>query len=244
MTERETSNLPVNYKEQMAKEVAEMQSRIAAPSGDKIKYNKNTSFILPDGSEGPMLSVVIVDFLSTNLYYDRPYVPDSPTAPACFAIGMEPILLAPSKNSPAIQSDSCGTCEQNKFGTALNGKGKACRNFRLLAVADPSKGNDSPIWVLPIPPASIKSFDTYVTMLATKLGMPPVGVITEITLDHTNDYASPRFAMGHPLDGGSIGMFIERKDEARKRLMTEPDVSQYEPPKARPTPARSAVTRK
>lgn len=69
-TIRARANLPVNYAEQLAKEATEIAKRISAPTGDRIRFNANRAFITPDGMEGETLEVVIVNFVSSNLFYD------------------------------------------------------------------------------------------------------------------------------------------------------------------------------
>lgn len=232
---RSTSNLPVSYAEQLAKEADAIGKRIAAPSGDRIRFNGNQSFITPDGLEGETLEVVIVDFVSSNMFYDGPYDKDNPAPPACFAIGAEPSMLVPSSNSPGKQADTCTVCPMNQFGTATNGKGKACKNTRLIAVSPvsalDSPDEPAPLWIMSIPPTSLKAFDAYVHSLSAKHRLPPVGVVTQITLDGSSQYASPRCSLVRPLANDELKVFMERRQEASDRLHTEPDVSTYVPPK-------------
>ena len=233
---RATANLPVNYAEQLAQESAEIAKRIAAPSGDRIRFNANRSFITPDGMEGDTLEVVVVDFMSSNLFYEGMYDRDTPQPPACFAIGTQPSMLVPSDNSPNKQADACSSCPNNQFGSASNGKGKACKNTRLVALmpvtALDNPDEDAPIWIMSIPPTSLKAFDAYVHSLAAKHNTVPVGVVTEIYLDPANTFASPRFNVVRPLQPTELGLFMSRREEANTRLSAEPDVSQYAPPKA------------
>lgn len=240
-TPRNKPQLPVNYEEQLAKEAAEIAKRIAAPTGDRIRFNANRAFITPDGMEGEALEVVIVDFVSSNLFYDGLFDRDNPQPPACFAIGSEPSMLVPSTNSPNKQADSCTVCPNNQFNSAPNGKGKACKNTRLLALipitALDTPEQEAPIWILSVPPASLKAFDGYVHSLASKHRTTPAGVVTQITLDPANTFASPRFAVERPLQPNELGVFMPRRGEANQRLMVEPDVSQYVAPKAGKGPA-------
>jgi hypothetical protein len=227
-------NLPINYAELMSKEVANISKRIAAPSGDRIRFNGHT-ILTPDGGEGEQLEVVVLDFVSANLYYDSQYDRDNPQPPACFAIGPEPTSLVPSDNSPDRQSDACASCPQNQFGSAVVGKGKACKNTRLLAVS-PVTALDSPdepppVWLLTVSPASLKNYDSYVNTLASKHKTVPIGVVTKVWLDENLTYASPKFSVVRPLENAELGLFFEHREGATKRLITEPDVSQYEPPK-------------
>ena len=85
-TTRAKTNLPVNYEEQLAKEASEIAKRISTPTGDRIRLNANRAFITPDGMEGETLEVVIVNFMSSNLFYDGPYDRDNLQPPGCFAI--------------------------------------------------------------------------------------------------------------------------------------------------------------
>jgi hypothetical protein len=91
--------------------------------------------------------------------------------------------------------------------------------------------DDAPIWIMAVPPASLKSFDSYVQTLASKHKTSPVGVVTEISLDETNTFASPRFKVIRPLKGPELGTFMSRREDAQTRLLVEPDVSKYVAPK-------------
>lgn len=237
--------MPANYEQELAKEIAEIQKRIAAPTGDRIRTNGSKNFILPDGSEGTTLTCVIVDFVSTNLYYDSPFQKDTPGAPACFAIGLEPSTLAPSDRSPVKQAETCAPCVQNQFGSALTGKGKACRNTRQLAImaatTEPSAVNDTPgpVWLLSVPPTSLKAFDSYVTKLRLNKTVPSA-VVTEISMDPAITYTNLEFTAVRALAPEELPMFYGKKSEAKDRLLTEPDVSQYQPPKRAGKPATAA----
>lgn len=240
-TTRAKPNLPINYEEQLAKEASEIAKRIAAPSGDRIRFNANRGFITPDGMEGEVIEAVIVDFVSTNLFYDGPYDRDNPQPPACFAIGAEPSLLVPSNNSPNRQAETCTVCPNNQFGSAPNGKGKACKNTRLLALVPVSALDDpkeeAPIWILSVPPTSLKAFDSYVHGLAAKHKTVPIGVVTQITMDPNSTFAAPRFNVVRPLQAKELSVFMPRRSEANQRLTAEPDVTQYSAPK----PARTGT---
>lgn len=229
---REKPKLPVNYQEQLAAESAQIAKRIAAPSGDRIRMSGNSKFILPDGSEGEEFEAVIVEFGSSNLFYEGAFDRDNPQPPSCFAIGPEPSLLVPSPNSPAKKAESCAVCPNNQFGSS--GKGKACKNTRLLAlvpVGALEEDGDVPIWIMSVPPTSLKAFDSYAQSLASKYKTTTLGVVTKITLDPSTTYASPRFSVVRPLKGEEFNVFVPRREEAATRLSAEPDVSQYVAPK-------------
>lgn len=245
---RETSNLPANLSDQMAKESAAIAARIGNTTSDRVRSEGNTRFILPDGSEGTEFECVVIDFVTHNLFYDRAYDSKNPIPPACFAIGPEPSTLVPSKNSPDKVADTCSACPNNQFDSALNGgKGKACKNSRVLAVMPLTaleSDSDHPIWTFSVPPASLANFDGYVRTLINKHKTLTVGVVTSITLGE-GQYFSPKFSIVRPLTQDELKVFYPRREEAMKRLLTEPDVSGYVPlaPRGRPAPAGKAARR-
>ena len=143
-------------------------------------------------------------------------------------------MLIPSSNSPNKQADTCSSCPNNQFGSSPTGRGKACKNTRLLAVmpADAIESEDeAPVWIMAIPPTSLKAFDNYVSTLSSRYKTIPLGVVTQITMDSAATFAAPRFSVVRPLQSAEIGMFAQRREEATRRLTTEPDVSGYTPPK-------------
>jgi hypothetical protein len=225
VTGKASSNI-VSIKDALARELASLAGKTAPPGGDMIRM-KGKEFILPDGTKTPgPLDLVIVDFVSSNKFYEGAYDPNNITPPACFAIGDSPTTLVPSVNSPLKQSDSCATCPMNQFGSS--GKGKACSNARLLAVLPPDADADTPIWLLSVSPTALKGFDGYVNSVARQFQLPPVGVITSVGLNPNEAY--PQLTFSDPQPNTQVAEHFARKEEARTRLMTEPDVSAFEVP--------------
>lgn len=241
------ANLPVNAAA-FASELANLQKRLAAPSGDRITVTQAKTFKLQNGLEVPEIECVIVEFIAANFYYpgvfDRAHI----TPPACFALGLEPAGLVPSENSPDKQSESCAACWANQFKTAPNGKGKACGNSRLLALITLDADAESPISILKASSTALQSFDGYVASIATKFGVPVRHVHTKISMSD-QEYASIRFSMigTKPMDlkDPLLALAYELKEPAMKRLMTEPDVTpaQAEVPLRR-APAKKTLLRK
>jgi hypothetical protein len=228
----------VDIRALLAKEIEGLASRVGTPGGDSIKVTQDKKFEFPDGtkSTGP-IKLVIVDFVSVNKFYEGAYDPNAIVPPACFAIGQNPTQLVPSKNSPVAQCSSCSACAMNQFGSA--GAGKACKNSRVLAVLPPGAVEDTPLWILNVSPTALKSFDAYVTSVARSFQLPPVSVVTEVSFDDSVTYASLRF--GNPEPNENLVVCFGRKEEAMARLLTEPDVSQYDapaPPKKAVSPGR------
>jgi hypothetical protein len=223
------TNLPANLQQEMAAELASFQKRLAAPSGDKIKCGKR-GFALPNGDTAETLSVIIVDFVSVNKYYENGYDENNIVPPNCIAIGLEPSGLIPSDNSPDKQNDACASCWANQWKSAQKGNGKACSNRKLLAVMSPDDDGTGPLMIVDVSSTGLKSFDSYVSSVARTFQRPPRGVITEITYDPNLDYVSLRFGNPQPCTPEQFALAYSRKEEAMTRLLTEPDLTQAEAP--------------
>jgi hypothetical protein len=232
---KKPSGAVVSIQEQLRKQAADLNSRVAPASGITIGIGQDKTFKLPDGRKADTLEVVIVEFTSMNVFYEGAYDKDAISPPACFAIGYNPINLAPSANAPARQADSCKSCPMNEFGSA--GKGKACKNMRVLAVLPPDADADTPLWLLKVSPTAIKNFDAYVRNVASAFQMPPVSVVTTVSFDDAVDYASVRFS--DPVPNEKLETHFGRIEEAKTLLETEPDTSQYEA--AKPQPAKKVA---
>ena len=234
------SSAVVSIQEQLKAQVAAMAGKIAPPSGINIRITQDKKFQLPDGSkvEGP-LDLVIVDFVSRNTFYEGTYDPNNIAPPACFAIHPEPKQMTPSENSPIKQSDDCASCPMNQFGSS--GKGKACKNGRMLAVLPPDADADTPLWLLQVSPTALKGFDGFVGSVARTFQMPPIAVIASVDFNPNETYASLTF--GDPRPNENVAVHFARQAEAKELLMVEPDVSGFGQEAAKPAraPARPAA---
>ncbi len=216
-------NLPVDISAAQAAEVALMKKRINAPSGDKIK-TKNKVFTLPDGTTGDSMECIVVDFVTANKYYPSGYVEGNPLPPSCFALGLEQSGLTPSENSVDKQCESCAACWANQFKSHANGKGKACKNERVLAVLPLDADVDTPLAILEVTPTGLTSFDAAVTK-AANANKPIRSFVTRVTFAQDATYPSVRFEL-IGLAGKDMELMAQsRKDEAMTRLLTEPDTS-------------------
>jgi hypothetical protein len=218
-----SSNSVVSLKDALKAQVAALAGRTAPDSGSAIRLSPG-KFTLPDGTTTPgPLELVIVDFTSKNLFYAGAYDPKNIVPPNCFSIGNDITTMVPSKNAPEPQAASCAACPNNQFGSA--GDGKACKNSRLMAVLPPDADADTPMWTLATSPTANKGFDGHVSSVARLFEMPPVGVVTEVSLDPNTTYAKLMFSNPKPNPQG--GVHFARMDEAKAMLAVEPDVSGF-----------------
>lgn len=224
-----TTTAVVNYDEILAQRAAALSKKLAPPSGDKIRVTQSKKFVFPDGTESPgPFNAVILDFVSANEYYANPFVRGEFSPPDCFAIHEEPAQLKPSKNAPKPQSESCSSCHWNQYRTARQGNGKACKNTRLLALLPADADASTPIWLLSISPTGIQHWDRYAATIFAQFGATPARVVTTIAFDPKEDFPSVRFGNPVPLEDDKLPLFVSRLDQARDRLLVEPDYSNFQ----------------
>lgn len=148
---------------------------------------------------GDSIQCVILHTRYERAWYNRPYSPDDKSPPDCYALshnGGGKSDMYPVEGVPNPGNDRCKGCPQAEFGTALRGKGPACKTRLRLAIM-PAPDNlkaadfDEPkLAIYLTQPTSTENFDGlgvgkqpvgYEQQLANQ-GMAPWGVRTEIVL--------------------------------------------------------------
>jgi hypothetical protein len=214
--------LPAVMLEELNREALAIKERIGSPSGDRISVNARAkTFRLPGmDQEAPEISAIIVDWVSLNEYYEGTYDPKAVKPPVCVALGAIEKELAPVPQSPSPQHTACATCKWNQWGS--EGRGKKCKNQRLLAVLSPTDQEHGPMLMLKVSPTGVQYFDKYVSMISQSgIHVPhPMAIVTQLSFDPKSDYASMRFAVGEP--NAHVEIAFSRRKEARERLLTPP----------------------
>lgn len=144
------------------------------------------------------MAVIILDSVLENVYYEGPYDPDVLQSPLCFAFGRDDKTMAPHAmviEAGNQQHNQCTGCENNEFGTAIVGKGKACRNTRRLCMipAGTLDANgrfqlfqeeehfiSAAAGYMKLPVTSVKGYASFVKQVAGALGRPPFGIVTKV----------------------------------------------------------------
>lgn len=222
--EQTSKHLPadMSLKEQLKRDLQLAAQGVSGSVIERIRMSAK-GFTPPDGEPTDVIQGVIIDFVSSNTHYPEAFDRDNPTPPNCFATGRIPEQMAPDPSASDPQHENCRDCPKNQFESGV-GRAKACKNTKVLAImAEGSKEEDSPIWVLTIPPGSIRFFDTYVsTTLKGRYQLPPAAVVTEIHMDKRLDFAAPRFKFVRELDDAELSYFYSRKPEAEAILLQKP----------------------
>jgi len=144
------------------------------------------------------LDVVIVgvmpEYGTTKTFYAGQYSPDSSDPPDCSSMNGQ----TPDTWVSKPVSDSCVTCVNNKFGSAISMSGKkskACRDSRRLYVvrAKELKDEEPKVWLLNATIMSLKPLSLYSQLLLRK-GIPtPAAVITRINFNEDAEFPQLTF---------------------------------------------------
>lgn len=222
--EKTKTHLPadMSIKDQLKRDLAMANAGVSGSVIERIRMSAK-GFTPPDGEPSDTITGVIVDFVTSNTHYPAAFDRDNPTPPNCFATGRIPDQMAPDPAASEPQHENCRDCPQNQFESGV-GRAKACKNTKVLAImAEGADAEDAPIWVLTIPPGSIRYFDTYVsTTLKGRHQLPPNAVVTELTMDKRLDYAAPRFKFLRELEDAELAYFYSRRPEAEAILLQKP----------------------
>ena len=204
--------------------------------------------ILKNDRNEPVRSIQIVPVAANNgiykTWYAKAYTPgQEPDAPACWS--SDGVTPAASSTSP--QATACASCPQNQFGSRINPNGskvKACTdNKRILVIAPDDLDGD--LFTISMPVMTLKEWNAYLNTLS-RHDVPVDGVITQVTIDATVEYAKLSFSFSGWLpDGGYDKIKARQADEvvaAFRGGETAPEAPK-KPVAAAPAPAPAPAAR-
>ena len=210
-----------------SQQIMDLQKQLAAArAAAKTSYDPDSLspwvrmndklFVTPNGRSNPgPLNVVILDHRMHNSYFKGAYNPKNPQPPICWANAFTFADLKPADDAPQKQADSCAECPMNKFGSAPTGRGKACKNTFRIAFVPPDANKDTPIYMLSIPPTSVRAYASFVSQLGEQEEIP-FDYVTEISMDPNEAYAKLQFQQLDKQDNVSNLLFL--RDRAQNLL--------------------------
>ena len=200
MSKKKEENKVMKWDEELAKLAQIAADEEVTATGQFFSLKSGVLSYADSPIPGNEMAVIILDSICENVFYEGDYDPDNITGPVCFAFGRNVKTLTPHKDvveAGTEISDSCATCENNEWGSADKGKGKACRNTRRLAMIPAGTfdkdgnfemiknldhyENTEPVY-MKLPVTSVNGFSSYVNSLASSLKRPPFGVITKVSV--------------------------------------------------------------
>lgn len=215
------------WKQQLAALAAEDVSREPATAGNNIS-TRGHKFTLGGSVIDSPMKVIILDYSFENAFYSEAYDPDNPASPSCFAVAKKEDDLAPdSEKVPDPINETCDGCENNEFGSADSGRGKACKNGRKLALisADvkeltPEYISQTPVAYIRVSPSGIRHWTGYVKKLKSALDAPVCGVITELDFDPDSDQpVLTEQYVEEITDGDLLDAILKRRAEVQDDLL-------------------------
>jgi hypothetical protein len=237
-----TTTALINIDQKLA--AAAGSSAVEKPSGGS-KISTKGGKMSYGGQQIPNneLDVIVLEFAAKNTYYAGAYDPDNISPPDCFALelaeGKDFVdKLTPHANVSEPVHGTCFGCPFNKFKSGDNGKGKACKNRRDLAVLpatvldsdDPNVVaraiTDSEIAVFSVSPSNLKVWADYAAGVA-RLDLPLWAVTTRISLPSVFDQSFQVVEGGEvkPKLTQAVWDALEKKRAEARELLTVP----YEP---------------
>ena len=180
---------------------------------------------------GAEIQVCVIDFCTAHDYYVGTYDPNNPAPPVCFARGRTIAELYPEESAPEPQSETCGPCPWNQFGS--RGNGKACKNTRNLAVVLADELGDEEVdpelHLLVVPPTALKSFDAAVLQCARIFNGPPIKALLTVRVQPMPTYTTMSFSS--PEANPHYADVFHLRDAAEDIIGRLPDLSKYVPTK-------------
>lgn len=157
--------------------------------GMSIKFGRGAISIGEQPVKGGVLECVIVGMCALNRFNSSAWDPNNPLPPDCYAFALvaDDPEMKPHPAAPDKQSEDCASCENNVFGSATVGAGKACANTLRLGILTSKDAEDADtiksaeILTAGVSPTNLKHYAKYAKLVLEEYGRPVWAVVTQIT---------------------------------------------------------------
>jgi len=192
-----TVNLPILTQPDEVREILQENLDGMIPELPRVKFPSGggLAFEIPGEDETAVASElvgVVVDQHSMNAYWSQKY-DGQKNAPDCVSMdGKVGMARQDAAVAWAGGCQDCATCPLNQFGSAEDGRGKACKNMKRVALL--REGEILPL-LITIPPTSVREWNTYMVNLTSKL-KKPYSVVTKIKLTKATNASGITYSKG------------------------------------------------
>jgi hypothetical protein len=229
-----TKNVPTKWEEELAKQAAESAKMEESTSTGSFFGLKSGVLSFNDSPlPNNEMAVIILDSVLENVFYEGKYDPDEPQGPVCFAFGRDEKDMHPHQvvvDAGSSSHDQCLGCDNNEWGSADTGRGKACRNTRRLAMIPAGKFEangkfkaftdlehfeSASIASMKLPVTSVKGYAAFVKQVTGALRRPPHAIFTKVKVvpDPSSQFKVTFEALSQVPDN-LMGVVMARHDEA------------------------------
>lgn len=224
MSKSESKELSV---QQQLKEMAERQQDKARPTSSYISTRGGALSYAGQPLPDNQLDCIILTEVFENALYLGAFDANNPKNPDCYALGTNKDDMVPHPDVEDPVSKDCASCPNMEWGSAEQGRGKACKNIKRLAVIPESSVKKgvvgSEVACLKLPVMSVKNWDTY-SLQVTNAGRPSLAVVTQIstTPDPKSQYRVT-FKLLDKVDiddAELVSSLVIKAEEAEKMLLT------------------------
>ena len=239
----------VQYEQQWAEQAQELAQHERVTGTRSFSTRGGMLVLGEERMPGDQVCVIIIDFHRLNTFYGQRYDADNPMPPVCYAIGRMEEEMGPHvtmqadlnyfrpQNDPTLPG-ACKTCHNNMWGTAEQGRGKACQNrrelimlpagfympkprsrdFDLNLIDDPRHYQTADTARIAIPVTSVNNWARYVNLVSAQFRRPPAGVITRLYLepDPKSQYKVD-FEVVEAVPDHLAGIIIQRQQAAMQQ---------------------------
>lgn len=217
-----------------------VQQEANVGGGQFISFQSGQISFQGNTVRGNELDVIAIDSVFENQYNPAKFDPDDPQPPVCYAFGRTEEDLKPHPECAEPQAEACKGCPRNEFGTADNGKGKACRNARRIAVLpgdtlteEVLKSADAAFLRLPV--TSVKGWAAFVKTVAAIEKLPTFGVVATLaTVPDAKTQFKVTWKTKERIDRELLPVLLSRHDAIAESIMFPYAQPSEEPKKVSP----------
>ena len=219
-------NVPVfpgNFQSAVEEEMEGLEysfNRVKIPAGGGLTFE-----VPGDNPDSPdsvkELIGVIVDHHPVNAFWSDKYSGQN-NPPDCSSMD--------GKKGIGKPGGACSSCPYNDFGSAEDGKGKACKNMRRIYLLP--EGDLFPL-LITLPPTSIKSFSDYIAKRIITKGLRSYSVVTKITLKRVQNsngisYSQAQFSLLNKLPDEIVQQLAAYSADLKKMTRKIEIVDEYD----------------
>jgi hypothetical protein len=210
-----TGTALINYEQRWEQDAKQAAQSEPLSSGSWLTARGGQLVIDDNALPGNQAAVIVLDSVRENTYYGVKYDPENPLPPVCYAIGRDADPMFPHTD---MQKDltyfkpqhwqnnqvmGCEGCPLNEWGSAPQGRGKACQNRRRLTIIPAGYYQAKPgsrdfdlhlfddtehyaradLTYFKLPVTSVSNWSKYVNQLSANVRRPPWGVVTRIHVE-------------------------------------------------------------